>query len=178
VTDTSSLARRVAGTCSLAASVVVLVSSFLTWLEGGSYCGTSVLIFTRANLWQLGLPLRRSWYSLALCFVVGGAVILAFVSVNEFGLPMLRWLDRWRWAPALMGSLLIATGAFGTRSPPVIPIVCFSSVAPGPGKWLSVAGSALGIIAVIAIVLSMHPRDQHHGDSAIAEFEERSDTPA
>jgi hypothetical protein len=161
------------GIISLAAAGVVVLGSFLTWIQGGTSCGTLHVIYVRADLWQLGVPIGSGWYDsielapstlrIALCLTNGGAAILALVGVNELGLRMLRWFDRWRWAPPTVGTLLIVIGASAVNAPSTLPI----------GKAVCGAGAAVGAVASIAILTSMRLRS-HRGDPEMAETEDLS----
>lgn len=138
------------GVAFLCAAGIATLGSLLTWVQGVSACGLSHLIFVHLDLWQLGLPLRQSWYSLDLTFVVVGAFVLALVGVNELGVPVLRWLDRWRWVPAWFGTVLIAAASLGAHGAAVSTgtgaFACGYSFVTGPGKWVCVAGAAIGAI--------------------------------
>ena len=171
-----------AGITSLAAAGVVLFGSFLTWIQGVSSCGTLHAIFVRADLWQLGLPIRSGWYDsielarstlrIALCLIIGGAAILALVGVNELGLHMLQWFDRLRWAPPpTVGTLLIVIGASEVNAP--VQPICYSNLSTGPGKAVCGVGAAVGAFASIAILTSMRLRS-HGGDPEMAETEDLS----
>lgn len=84
---------------------------------------------------------------------MSGASVLALVGINEFGLPMRRWLGSWRWAPPLVGAALIAAGALLVHAPKPDQ-ECGSSIATGPGRWIALAAAALGAVAVTAIFIS------------------------
>lgn len=155
--DSSRLASRGTGICLLAASGVAVVASFQTWLQGGVSCGTLVATFVRADLWQLSGPWRPAWYSLALWLVMSGAFVLALVGINELGVPMLRWLDPWRWAPPIVGTALVAAGALLVHAPQPAQ-ECVSTIATGPGKWIALVAAAMGVIAVSGIFVSMRSR--------------------
>lgn len=148
-----------AGACCLAAAATALLSTSLTWLQGGTYVGDTATIVLRMNLWQMERAgFGTSSYAITFWLVVAGAVTLVVTGVNELGLPLLRWFDRWRWAPALIGTTLVAVGALRTE-PPVFPSLWWhSSLSMGPGKWVCVVGAALGAAATIAIVLSVRSR--------------------
>jgi hypothetical protein len=142
-----------------------MLGSFLPWLQGGSSCGESQVIFVYKDLWQLGTADYGSWYSTALWLVVGGALILALVGTNALGLPLLRWLDPWPWALPLIATALIAVGTLGTHLPPALQLSpeCSSSIALGLGKRVCVGGSAIGVVATMWILISS--RSLKHANS-------------
>lgn len=170
-----------AGIISLAAAGVVVLGSFLSWIQGGTSCGTLHAIYVRADLWQLGVPIGSGWYDsielapstlrIALCLTIGGAAILALVGVNELGLHMLRWFDRWRWAPPTVGTLLIVIGALAVNAP--VEPICYSNLSTGPGKAVCAAGAAVGAVASIAILIAMRLRS-HGGEPEVTETEDLS----
>ncbi len=170
-----------AGIVSLAAAGIVVFGSCLTWLRGGTSCGTVRAIHVRADLWQLAVPIRSGWYDsidlapstlrIDLCSILGGTAILLLVGVNELGLHVLRWVDRWRWAPPMAGALLILVGDSAVNAP--VDPICYVNLSTGPGKAVCVAGAAFGVIASIAIVTSMGLR-RREGEPEMTETEDLS----
>lgn len=149
---------RIVGVTCLVATGVVLLSTFLTWLQGGTSVGESQVRFVHLNLWQLGPASygTATWYAVAKWLIVGGAFVIALAGVNELGMPVLSRLDRCPWAPSLIGTLLVAVGALGTE-PPKYPSFWKSSLTMGPGKWVCIAGAAIGGAATIAIAFRRMP---------------------
>jgi len=174
VTDSVFPRQKLAGVACLVAAAVALLGTFLTWLQGGSACKIIVDYSYSKDLWQLALPVHASLYSLAIFLVVGSAFILCIAGVNELGTPMLRWLDRWRWAPAAASAALLLVSALTTwPQAPASNIECTNSATTGPGRWLCILGAALAIAAAPLIWTSSRSHGSNQ-DGGLADIEEPS----
>jgi hypothetical protein len=144
-----------AGICCLVAAATAVLSTFLTWLQGASYFDETASFSIHRDLWQMwSSGYVTPEYSVAVWLVVGGAFVLALVGIHEVGPPILRWIDRWRWLPAAVGSSAIAVGALATEPPSFPGLWWHTSLSMGLGKWVCVAGAAIGAVAAAMLLIS------------------------